>query len=74
MPTSVRSLLEFEMTIAEWIGTAILLLVPYLIIGTVWTVLNSERLGDASGLRWVRAVVVSITQWPAMLVFNLYMS
>ncbi len=74
MLTDIRSLLTFEMTIAEWIGTAVILLVPYLIVGVVWTVMNSERLGDASGLRWVVAVVVSVTQWPAMLVFGLYMS
>ena len=73
MPT-IQSVLKFEMTIAEWIGTAAILLVPYLVVGVAWTALNPERLGDTSGLRWLLAVVVSVTQWPAMLVFNLYMS
>jgi hypothetical protein len=33
--SAVRKILSFEMTIAEWIGTAILLAIPYLVVGVL---------------------------------------
>ena len=36
MLSALKSVLSFEMTIAEWIGTAVMLAVPYLAIGVLW--------------------------------------
>ena len=33
----MRKILSFEMTIAEWIGTAILVGIPYLVVGVIWS-------------------------------------
>ena len=35
--TALRKILSFEMTIAEWIGTAILAGIPYLVVGVIWS-------------------------------------
>lgn len=43
------------MTIAEWIGTAAMLAVPYLVIGALWSLTHNWNLG-------------SIVWWPAQLV------
>lgn len=43
------------MTIAEWIGTAVMLAVPYLVIGVLWALINS---GGIAAIVW----------WPAQLV------
>jgi hypothetical protein len=55
MLSSLRRVLSFEMTITEWIGTALMLAVPYLAIGVVWALTHA---------RDVRAIV----WWPVMLV------
>ena len=41
MLSALRSVLSFEMTIAEWIGTAVMLAVPYLAIGVLWALTHS---------------------------------
>jgi hypothetical protein len=43
------------MTIAEWIGTAAMLAVPYLAIGVLWMLNNTGGIG-------------SVLFWPALLV------
>ena len=43
------------MTIAEWLGTAAMLAVPYLAIGVLWALLNS---GGIAAIVW----------WPVQLV------
>ena len=55
MLSALRRVLSFEMTIAEWIGTAAMLGVPYLAVGVLWALTHG---GD------VRSLVL----WPAMLV------
>jgi hypothetical protein len=36
MLSILRRVLSFEMTCAEWIGTAVMLAAPYLVIGALW--------------------------------------
>jgi hypothetical protein len=55
MLSALRRILSFEMTIAEWIGTAAMLAVPYLVIGALWSLTHNWNLG-------------SIVWWPAQLV------
>ena len=57
MLTAVRRVLGFQMTIAEWIGTAVMLAVPYLAIGVLWALTHAR--GRQGG---------SIVWWPVMLV------
>jgi hypothetical protein len=54
--STLRRVLSFEMTIAEWIGTAAMLAVPYLLVGLLWSLTQPE------------AVLKSIVLWPALLV------
>jgi hypothetical protein len=56
MLSMLRQILVFEMTIAEWIGTAVMLAVPYLAIGVLWSRIHS---GSA---------LASIVWWPVQLV------
>jgi hypothetical protein len=55
MLSTLRRILSFEMTIAEWIGTAAMLALPYLAIGSLWALINSGGIG-------------AIVWWPALLV------
>jgi hypothetical protein len=58
MLSALRRVLSFEMTIAEWIGTAAMLAVPYLAIGALWALVNS---GGVAAIVWWPAQVVSMT-------------
>jgi hypothetical protein len=55
MLTTLRRVMSFEMTIAEWMGTGAMLAVPYLAIGMLWALVNSGG-------------VAVIVFWPALLV------
>lgn len=78
MLTAVRKVLGFQMTIAEWIGTAIILAVPYLAIGVLWALTHADHLADhLAGMNRVDAVVSflgSIASWPVLLFTNVCMS
>jgi hypothetical protein len=54
MLSIVRQVLSFEMTIAEWIGTAAMLAAPYLAVGVLWALLG----GGWRAVLW----------WPVLLV------
>ena len=55
MLSALRRVLSFEMTIAEWLGTAAMLAVPYLVVGLLWALISA---GDWQAIVW----------WPALLV------
>ncbi|MGV0746342.1 hypothetical protein [Mycolicibacterium sp. XJ870] len=74
MLTAVRKILGFQMTIAEWIGTAIILGVPYLIIGMIWSVTHTGHLAGLDGADAVVSFLGSIVSWPVLLFTNVCMS
>ena len=50
------------MTIAEWIGTAVMLAVPYLLVGLMWSVVHPGQ------------VLRSIALWPVLLLSTVCMT
>jgi hypothetical protein len=71
---AVRKILGFEMTIAEWLGTAILAAIPYLGIGVIWSLTHTQQL---SGLTWIDRTVSflgSIVSWPVLLFSDVCMT
>lgn len=67
MPSSLRRILDYQMTVAEWIGTAVLLGTPYLVIGVVYTVLGNDFVARADGFRAAAAFVGGVVYWPVLL-------
>ena len=61
---TLRRVLSFEMTIAEWIGTAVMLAVPYLVVGALWSLTRSGDFAHTHGLAWAVSVLGSIVSWP----------
>ena len=53
---TLRRVLSFEMTIAEWIGTAVMLAVPYLVVGALWS-LRTRGSPYTHGLDWAVSVL-----------------
>ena len=67
MLSMLRQILVFEMTIAEWIGTAILALIPYVVVGVIWSATHTDGLGALSGVERAASVLGSILGWPVLL-------
>lgn len=74
MLTAVRKILGFQMTIAEWIGTAIILAVPYLAVGLLWSSTHNDHLAGMDRVDAVVSFLGSIVSWPVLLFGNVCMS
>lgn len=71
MQDMLRHVLGYRMTVAEWIGAAILLGTPYLVIGVVWTIWRAEMFAQFDGLHKPVAIVGSVVFWPVLIVAQL---
>lgn len=58
MLDTARRILAYEMRIAEWIGLAVLLGMPYLVIGLIWAATHSGP------------VLGSVLAWPLLLLYS----
>ncbi|HKV19599.1 MAG TPA: hypothetical protein VJR50_11240 [Mycobacterium sp.] len=74
MLDTLRKFFAVEMTIAEWIGTAILALIPYLVIGVIWSATHTGHLGAMSGTDRTVSFLGSIVSWPVLLFSDVCMS
>jgi hypothetical protein len=70
VPTRFRRLLDFELSIAELIGIALLLAAPYLIVGGVWAGTHAERLEQLRGVDLLISLLGSIALWPVLVLAN----
>ena len=70
----VRKILSLEMTIAEWIGTAILAGIPYLVVGVIWSATHTAHLNGLSGVDRAVSFLGSIVSWPVLLLSNVCMT
>ena len=71
---TLRKFLDFEMTIAEWIGTAILAAIPYLVIGVIWAATHTGHLDGLSGMDRTVSLLGSIVSWPVLLFSDVCMA
>jgi hypothetical protein len=72
--TLARKVLGFEMTIAEWIGSALILAAPYLLIGLIWAFTHTADRAVAHGISWLLLFVRAVVAWPVLLVSNVCLS
>ncbi|QPG67840.1 MULTISPECIES: hypothetical protein [Mycobacteriaceae] len=61
----------FEMTIAEWLGTAAMLAAPYLVLGVLWAVTHTSAFEAAHGLERVLVFARTVVFWPMLLLTNM---
>jgi uncharacterized membrane protein SirB2 len=71
---TLKKLFAFEMTIAEWIGTAILALILYLVIGVSWAATHADHLGALSGIDRAVSFLGSAVSWPVLLFSDVCMA
>ena len=66
MSMTVRAVLDHRLTVAELLGTAVMLATPYLIIGCIWSFTHTEHLQRLHGADWVVSFLGSIASWPIL--------
>lgn len=71
---ALRKFFGFEMTIAEWIGTALLAAIPYLVIGVTWATTHAGHLGGLTGFDRAVSFLGSIVSWPVLLFSDVCMA
>ena len=71
---TLRKFLGFQMTIAEWLGTAILAVIPYLVIGVLWSATHTNHPGGLTGIDRTVSVLGSIVSWPVLLFSDVCMA
>ncbi|MDP7703298.1 MULTISPECIES: hypothetical protein [unclassified Mycobacterium] len=74
MLTKLRSVLEYKLTIAELLGLAVMLGVPYLVVGVVWSSSHTDHLSQMHGADLVVSYLGSIVSWPVLLFSNVCMT
>ena len=67
MLTKLRQLLSYQLTVAELIGIALVLGIPYLIVGVIWSSTHTEHLRQMQGADLVVSFLGSIVSWPVLL-------
>lgn len=74
MLAGLRKILGFQMTIAEWIGTAVIIGAPYLVVGIVWSATHTEHTDDLHGVDLVVSLLGSVVSWPVLLFSDVCMT
>jgi hypothetical protein len=67
MLATLQRLLSAQMTIAEWIGTGLLLGLPYVALGIAWAVANAGRFDGLHGIELALACLGAVLAWPVLL-------
>jgi hypothetical protein len=60
----MKKIYEYQMTIAEWIGLAVMLSAPYLAIGIIWSIGHLDSVGGEPGVNVVLWFFKSTVTWP----------
>jgi hypothetical protein len=71
MLSVVRRVAAYEMTIAEWIGAALILAIPYLVVGVFWTALHYEHLTRLDGVHRLLSLVAFVVCWPLLVLTDM---
>jgi hypothetical protein len=71
---TVRRLLAFQVTIAQLIIIAVVVGVPYLIVGVVWSSTHTAHLQHMAGIDLVVSYLGSIVSWPVLLFADVCMT
>jgi hypothetical protein len=67
----LRRVLEYRMTVAEWIGAAVLAGAPYLVIGVALLLVDHRVVADTDSPRRVLATLGAVLFWPVLLLAHL---
>lgn len=65
---------SYEMKVSEFLGTLIILAIPYGLVGVVWTLTHTSHLRDMHGIDVIISFLGSIVCWPVLTFSNVTMT
>jgi len=65
---------SYEMKVSEFLGTLIILAIPYGLVGVVWTLTHTSHLRDMHGIDVIISFLGSIVCWPVLIFSNVTMT
>ncbi|MBF6386035.1 hypothetical protein IU444_18040 [Nocardia farcinica] len=65
---------SYEMKVSEFLGTLIILGIPYGLGGVVWTLTHTSHLRDMHGVDVIVSFLGSIVFWPVLTFANVCMT
>jgi NADH:ubiquinone oxidoreductase subunit 4 (subunit M) len=74
MLEKLRRVLEFRLSIAQLMAIGLILGVPYLLVGTIWSTTHTEHLHQMRGVDLAVSFLGSIVSWPVLLFANVCMT
>ncbi|UGT63611.1 hypothetical protein [Nocardia asteroides] len=74
MLAKLDRLLSYEMKVSEFIGTLIILGIPYGVVGVIWSITHTAHLRNLHGIDVIASFLGSIVCWPVLLVANVTMT
>ncbi|MFC9996195.1 hypothetical protein [Nocardia sp. NPDC127526] len=67
-------ILSYEMKVSEFLGTLILIGIPYGLVGLIWTLTHTSHLKQMNGLDVIISFLGSIVCWPVLTFSNVCMT
>lgn len=74
MLDKIRRILDYQLTIAELIGLALIIGTPYLLVGTIWSMTHTSHLQHMHGADLAVSFLGSIVSWPVLLFSDVCMT
>jgi NADH:ubiquinone oxidoreductase subunit 4 (subunit M) len=74
MLEKLRRVLEFRLSIAQLMAIGLILGIPYLLVGTIWSTTHTEHLHQMHGVDLAVSFLGSIVSWPVLLFANVCMT
>ncbi|WP_040798714.1 hypothetical protein [Nocardia higoensis] len=65
---------SYEMKVSEFLGTLIILAIPYGLVGVVWTLTHTSHLREMHGIDVIVSFLGSIVCWPVLIFANVTMT
>lgn len=67
----IQRLLDYQLSVKQLIGIAVLLAFPYLLIGLFWALNHSEHLEPLQGLDYLFSLIGEVIAWPPLIISDI---
>jgi hypothetical protein len=72
--TKIREFFNYQLTVAELISIGVILGIPYLVVGGIWSATHTEHLHQMHGVDLAVSFLGSIASWPVLLFSDVCMT
>lgn len=67
----IKELLDYRISIRQLVAIALVLGIPYLIIGVIWLFTHDEHLAGLNGLDYLFSLIGEVIAWPPLVISDI---